>query len=385
MADSITLHRKEYGTYPEVAFSAPGVVNLLGEHTDYNEGYVLQMALDRRVEVAISRRKDNSLRFFTGNFNERKRTTVANIKYKREDRWANYLKGVLFEIGKRKMGFKGLNFTIFGDIPPEIGLAASAAMCTAAAYGMKKLFGYPFADKECVEIASSAERDFFGIEATLVDPMTSALAKGGRAMFIDMRQLEYSYVPLRLKDAKILVTVSNVPKVAAGKEFSLRKEECRKCVEYLNRKKPGKTLRDYSPEDLKGSMGLVPENTRRVCMHVAEENERVLEGREAVERGDLSGFGKLLSKSHESLRDNFEVSCPEIDWLVKRAGEIEDVLGARLTGSGFGGCTVTLIRERGLDAYYERLDEYERIFGFHPETFFCEAAAGVREVAVSGK
>ena len=386
MSDIISLHRKEYGSVPEVIVSAPGVVTLLGDQSDFNEGYILQFGLNRRVEVAVSKRKDSSLRFFAADFEERKRSTIANLKYKREDRWANYPKGVIGEILEQGHKLKkGLNFTISGKIPQEIGLGASAALCTATIYALRRLLALQLGDKECIELALGAESIFIGKETSIANFMTSALCKKERALYIDVRDLEYEHIPLKREGVVILLTIANIPKVAADKEIQFRKDECRRCLEYLRETGIGQSLRDFTAEDLKQSTGIVPENTRRLCMHVVKENNRVLEGKGALIKSDFVSLGKLLNKSHESLRDNYEVSCPEIDWLVKRAWELEDVLGSRLTGSGFGTCTVSLVREKGLDAYVERLEEYERIFGFNAETIMCDPDSGISVIDVPGR
>ncbi len=384
MVDINSLHRREYGASAEVIVSAPGVVTLLGEQTDYNEGFILQFGLNKRVEVAVSRRKDSSLRFYAADFEERKRSSISNLKYKREDRWANYPKGVVVEFLEDGYKIKkGLNFTIRGEIPLEVGLASSSALCTAAAYALRSLFDAQIGDKECLEYAMRAESAFLGKNATISDHMTSALSKKDRALFIDIRGLEYEYIPFSASGIVILLTLANVPLVSTETDMEMRRDECRRCVEYLRDQSGGDTLRDYTAEDIKLSLGVVPETTRRLCLHVVEENERVQDGKEALLKNDLALFGKILSKSHESLRDNYEVSCPEIDWLVKRAWELDEVLGARLTGTGHSSCTITLLEEKALPLYYERLEEYERIFGFNAETIICRPDEGVRYLPVS--
>jgi len=384
MIDISVHHQNEYGEKPEVIFSAPGVISLLGEHNDFNEGVMLQFALNKRVQVAVSRRKDSSLRFFAADFGERKRTTVANLKYKREDRWANYPKGVLAEIAEEGYKFKGLNFTIYGEVPLEIGLASSSALCTAATYALRELYKFPFGDKECVEISMRAETAFIGRETSISTHITSALGRAGELLHVDVRSLGYEFIPFQSDNVLLLLTISNVPKVLSDPELQFRKNECAKCVTYLNEHIPGTALRDYTVDDLKHGIGIVPESTRRLCMHVVEENLRVQEGKEALQNGDLQGLGKILNKSHESLRDYYEISCHEIDWLVKRAWEMEEVIGSRLIGSGFGGCTITLLQKQGLESYYRRLEEYERIFGFSAETVICEPSAGVEAILPVG-
>jgi len=380
MNNLFSLHKKEYGNEPEVVIQAPGIINIMGEHTDYNDGFVLQAALNRSVSVALSRRKDNSLRFFAPDINERKRTTIANLKYKREDRWANYPKGVIEEFIHYGYTFRGVDMTISGNIPQSIGLGSSAALGIAAAFGLKQLYGLTISETQMVQAAYLAETSFMGLDSEITDTLTACIAKKDTIVFLDLRSLKYEYIQFKHPDIKFLITNSNVPQSANESELKERKEICAQCVSYLSKRKSGLSLRDYSPMDLKSSMGLIPESVRRMCFHVVMENQRVLEAKQYLMNGDLQAVGKLMNRSHESLRDDFEVSCPELDWLVKRAWEMEGVYGSRMTGSGFGGCTITLIKESAIDKYIERLEEYERIFGFDAEAFVCELSGGVRVV-----
>jgi galactokinase len=216
------------------------------------------------------------------------------------------------------------------------------------------------------------------VKCGIMDQFISRMAKEGHAMLLDARWLTYRFVPLALQTARICITNSRVPHGLVDSEYNRRREECRRCVDLLSPRKPGTALRDYSPDDLRDSMGEIPETTRKRCLHVVEENQRVLEAEEALRRHDLVAFGKLMNRSHESLRDLYEVSCPELDWLVKRAQETEGVYGSRLTGAGFGGCTVTLIEEEAIPRYREHIMPYERIFGFRPEVYLCRPCGGAR-------
>jgi len=380
MNDLRSLHKLEFGTEPEVVASAPGTINLMGEHTDYNEGYVLQLGLNRSASVAISRRKDNSLRFYAADFNERKRTTIANLKYKREDRWANYSKGVLAELIQLGFTFRGVDISISGNVPQGIGLGSSSAIEVATAVAMKALFDFPLSESQIIQCASRAETEFMGLDSEITDPFASFIAREGNAVFLDLRTLEYSLIPLGFADAQFYVTNSSVPQVMIAPEIQERKNDCRECIEHLSSRRSGSALRDFTPHDLKTSMGVVPEAIRRVCLHVVQENQRVLEAKRALYSRDAERLGKLMNRSHESLRDYFEVSCPELDWLVKRATEIDGVYGSRMAGPGFGGCTITLLNPNALDRYRARLEEYERIFGFTAEAFLCEPARGAHIV-----
>jgi galactokinase len=380
MDDLKKYHLEEYGEEPEVIVSAPGRVNLIGEHTDYNEGFVFPMAIDFVIQAAASRRRDQNLKFFTINYNDRKRTSIPNLRFKREDRWANYPKGVLSVLLARGYKLGGMNFTFQGDIPVGAGLSSSAALEVAAGYAAQTLFGLDIPGPELALIAQEAENTFVGVRCGIMDQFISRLAREGHALLLDTRSLEYRHVPLALNRAVFLITNSNVPRGLIDSEYNQRRAECERCVALLNehKRKPGRALRDYTVSDLQDSMGLIPEPTRKKCLHVVEENQRVLEAEAALRKRDLVYFGKLMNRSHESLRDLYEVSCPELDWLVKRAWETDGVYGSRMTGAGFGGCTVTLLEERGIPVYKERIEVYERIFSFKPEVYVCRPAEGAR-------
>ncbi len=378
MNDLIRCHREEYGEEPEIIATAPGRVNLIGEHTDYNDGFVFPMAIDFTIFVAVSRRKDQHLRFYSVDFQDRKRAALSNLRFKKEDRWANYPKGVISVLLSRGYNLGGISFTVKGNIPQGAGLSSSAAFEIATAYALQKLFDLNLFGPYLARLAQEAEDNFVGVRCGIMDQFISCMAKEGHAMLLDTRSLEYRHIPLNLNHVKILITNSNVPRGLVDSEYNQRRAECEKCVSILNLKKPGTALRDYTKEDLRDSMGLIPESTRRKCVHVVEENARVLEAELALSRRDIVYFGKLMSRSHESLRDLYEVSCPELDWLVKRAWETEGVYGSRMTGAGFGGCTVTLIEEKAIPVYKSRIELYERIFSFKPETFICKPSGGAK-------
>ena len=380
MDDLIRSHLEEYGQDPNIIAQAPGRVNLIGEHTDYNEGFVLPMAIDYYVRVALSRRKDQHLRFFSSDLQDRKRTSLSNLRFKKEDRWANYPKGIISVLLNRGYDIGGLSFTVMGNVPIGVGLSSSAALEVATAYAVQKLLGIEISGPELARLAQEAENSFVGVQCGIMDQFVSRMAQAGSAMFIDTRNMEYRHIPINLLTVKILITNSSVPRSLVDSEYNQRRAECEKCVSLLSARKSGRSLRDYSAADLRDSMGLIPETTRKRCLHVVEENERVREAEGALKKNDIVSFGKLMNRSHESLRDQYEVSCPELDWLVKRAWETEGVYGSRMTGAGFGGCTVTLIEEEAIPKYEARLVAYEKIFSFKPETFLCHPSDGARIV-----
>ena len=371
------FHEQEFGCDPEVVVSAPGTIDIIGDLGYQEDGMSVQIALDRYLSVAISRRKDVSLRFFSADLNERKRTTLPNLKYRREDRWANYPKGVINEVVQLGYELSGMDLTIKSDIPPGIGLGASAALGVATAVGVAAVNELRLGDFQIIQSASMAESSFMSIDSTITDQFTTTIAKEDKGVFLDLSTLNYEYLPVKLGEAKLLLTISNVPLVPAVEELQERKDRVAECVEFLRQRKGTPSLRELSTEDLNSSMGIVPEDMRRLCLHVLQERERAIDARNFLESGDVTTLGKLLTRSHESQRDNYEISCPEIDWLVKRTGEIDGIYGSRMIGQGFGGCTLSLVKETSIPRYVERLDEYERIFGFRPETLICHPADGV--------
>jgi galactokinase len=379
MKDIAALHRAEYDVAPEIIAAAPGVVKFLGEHTEASDGLVLAAALSFEIQVAISLRRDSSLRFFAADLGERKRTSVGNLKFKREDRWANYPKGVLDLLVKDGLPAKGVNFTITGDIPMGLGLASSAALGLASALAFKELFGLNKRGEELAELARRAEAEFLGHPVPSYDHMAGAAPAGGTVSIVDLRTDRRRAVPFLDGDFLVVLTDSKVPRLNVDMELKQRAEDCMRCLAALARGSQ-KTLRDFGPEEVDELMGILPESVRRRCLHVVEEIARVAEAEEALIKGDAAAFGRAVNKSHISLRNLYEVSCPEIDWLAKRAVEIDGVLCSRLTGKGFGGCTVSVMTESSLPEYKKRLEDYERIFGFRPAIHETRLAGGLRVV-----
>ncbi|MBL8966799.1 MAG: galactokinase [Spirochaetaceae bacterium] len=377
MKDIVALHRAEYEGPPEVVAAAPGVVKLLGEQLEAAEPLVLATAISFEVQVAVSLRRDSSLRFFAADLGERKRTSISNLKFKREDRWANYPKAVLDLLLREGLPAKGLNFTVAGDIPIGLGLASSNALVLASALALKELFGLQKRSEELSDFARRAETAFLGKPSSLFDSLTAALATPGSVSIIDLRSGRRRALPFLDGDYVLVFTDSKVPRFSVEAELRQREEDCRRCLAALHQGGK-KGLRDFSPEEVDELMGSLPESVRRRSLHVVEETRRVLEAEEALAKGDGPAFGRVINKSHGSLRNLYEVSCPEIDWLQKRALEIEGVLCSRLTGKGFGGCTATVMLRHAVPEYKKRLEEYERIFGFRPAVYEAELAGGFR-------
>ncbi|MDR0400402.1 MAG: galactokinase [Treponema sp.] len=403
MLDIGPIHRKEYELETDrsetvVIAEAPGRIHYLGEHGEPGAGLYLSSAIDRYVRVAVSPRKDNSIRFYAADLNERKRTTLVNLKYKREDRWANYLKVAVYLFAELGCPVKGLNFTLCGDIPQQVGLASSTAVEVAAVMALKGLLRISIGERELFNRLCAAGEFFFGKNLSSVDYLIVLSARKDQFLLVDEAVMEVTKFKSTLSRYQILVMDSRVPRLGVEDELAQRRRETKKGLGILSRNPPpssiregidplrkvmqGLSFRDFVSVDLVEFMGNLPEEIRRRSMHVVQEIRRVYEAYEAIRRSDSAGLSKIILHSHESLRDLYEVSCPEIDWLVKRAQEIEGVLGSRMTGQGFGGCTYTILQENAVEEYRNRLEDYERIFGFHPLLYPIKIATGSRVLAV---
>jgi galactokinase len=399
MLDIGPIHRKEYEVDTDrsetlVIAEAPGRIHYLGEHGEPGAGLYLSSAIDRCVRVAASLRKDNSIRFYAADLGERKRTTLVNLKYKREDRWANYIKVAIHVFAELGCPVKGLNFTLSGDIPQQVGLASSTAIEVAAATALKGLFQISVGERDLFNRLCAAGEFFLGKSVCPVDYLIALSARKDQFLLVDESAMELTKIKSTLSRYRILVMDSRVPRLGVEAELNQRRRETKKGLELLSRNPPpsvarggidplrkvmqGFSFRDFATTDLVEFMGNLPEEIRRRSMHVVREIRRVYEARDAIINSDTAALSKIILHSHESLRDLYEVSCPEIDWLVKRAQEIEGVLGSRMTGQGFGGCTYTILREEAVGEYRTRLEDYERIFGFHPIVYPIKIATGSR-------
>ncbi|MDR2150967.1 MAG: galactokinase [Spirochaetaceae bacterium] len=383
MADIGPIHCGEYGVdidqyEPVVIAQAHGRIHYLGEHGEPAHGLFLSSAIDRSVRVAVSARKDASLRFYAADSGERKRTTLVNFRYKREDRWANLIKVALHIFIKLNYITKGLNFTVTGTIPQHIGLASSQAIEIASALALRAFFRVPMTERELLDRLAAAHEFFFEKTAPIVDYAVILFAQKDHFIVVDEPTLEIRPVKVDLSTYKILLMDARVPRIPIDEELAERQEAIKKGLEVLSHKRAGATFRDYVTVDMLQFTGSLSEEIRRRTTHIIQELRRIPEAVQALETADQQALAKIIQHSHESLRDQYEVSCPEIDWLVKRAQEIEGVVGSRMTGHGFGGCTYTLINEEAVSEFKRRLEDYERIFGFHPVIYEIKPGEGAR-------
>jgi len=405
MFDISTVHRKEYeldsnrseglsvgrrtgkvATTVETGIvaiaQAPGRIHFLGEHGNLGTGLYLSAAIDRCIRVAVSPRKDSSLRFYAPDLGERKRTTLASLKYKREDRWANYVKVALQLFVDMGIPVKGLNFTVMGDIPQHVGLASSSAIEIASAVALRWLLKAKVNETDLARKLAATHLLYFEKDPGLVDYLVGLSARSDQLLVVDESNLNVTKVKSPFSRCKIIITDSRVPRIGVETELNARTENVAAALEMLSQGRKGASLREFAALDLMESMGNLPEKMRRRSLHVVQEIQRVSDAAEFLRRSDMTGFSRLIFHSHEGLRDLYEISCPEIDWMVKRAQETLGVFGARMAGHGFGGCTYAIVKNEAVEEYRKRLDDYERIFGFHPLFHEVKIATGSRVISV---
>lgn len=373
--------RERHGGAPRL-FAAPGRINLIGEHTDYNDGFVLPMAIDRGVVVAATPRSDRRVRVFSLDVDGEIELDLDRPGPPRRGSWIDRVEGVAQSLARRGVALSGAELVLSGDVPHGAGLSSSAALEVAVGMALWSLAGGAVDRVTLALAAQAAENDWVGTRCGVMDPMIAALGAADRALLIDCRSLEVSPVPLALPDHVIAVLDTRVTHDLASSAYNDRRAECERGVELLGRWLPDiRALRDVSPDDFEPLAAQLPEPVRRRCRHVIGENARTLGAAAALRVGDLSRFGRLMAESHRSLRDDFEVSCPELDLLAEVAAATPGVLGGRMTGGGFGGCVIALC-ELGAEARFiaAASSAFDRRFGRVPIALSSRAAAGAREV-----
>ena len=362
-------------------FRAPGRVNLIGEHTDYNDGFVLPSAIRFSAWIAGRRRLDRRVAVYSRNFDDAREFDLEHLPEKPRRHWSDYIAGILITLREAGLPLTGSDLIVGGDVPIGSGLSSSAALETVAAFALLSLAGIPVDRTQVALLCQKAERDFVGVRVGIMDQFVSGHAKTGSALLLDCRSLNYRFAPIR-PDVSIVIANSMVHHKLASSEYNQRRAECEEGVRVLSQHLPGITaLRDVRMEHLDRYRGDLGPLVFRRCRHVVTENRRVLLAIEALEHNDFAGFGQLMYASHQSLREDYEVSCPELDLLVQFASSLPGVYGARMTGGGFGGCTVNLVRAEEVGVFRERIAaEYRETTGMQPDIYVTDAAAGAEEV-----
>jgi len=363
------------------AFSAPGRVNLIGEHTDYNEGFVLPMAIEKKIIMLGQLRNDRLVQVFDLVYKNKRKFSLDALTPLKKDTWANYLMGVMDEIQKAGYPLQGANLIFTSNIPQRVGLSSSAALEVVTALTMAKLNSLKIKPVEMAHLCRRAENNFVGVSCGIMDQYVSCLGQKYYALFIDCRSNDYELVPFKNHNYQVVICNSKVQRGLVDSEYNKRREECKIAAEFFNHKlnRGVRALRDVTLDEYKKYQSQLPEVIARRTRHIILENYRVQSGVQALRMGNYFAFGQLMIESHQSLKDDYEVSCAELDLLVDLALKQEGVLGARMTGAGFGGCTVNLLRREYIDAFEKTIKQgYKKITGITPVIYVTPPAEGAK-------
>ncbi len=366
------------GVRPSVV-SAPGRVNLIGEHTDYNDGFVMPSAIGLCTRVAVSAREDRRLAIRSGQIPGEFEFDLDHLPARGMGDWCDYVVGVAVVLRQNGHALKGANLWVESEVPIGAGLSSSAAIEVACALALMELDGIALPMVELARLCQRSENTFIGARVGIMDQFVSCLGKAGNALLLDCRSLEFEFIPIPDR-VRMVVCNTMVKHQHAGGEYNRRREECEEGVKILARWYPEiRALRDVSGDQLAEHEKDIPEKIFRRCRHVVEENARVQEGARRLRAGDLNGFGELMRESHRSLRDLYEVSCRELDLMAEAAEGLPGYYGGRMTGGGFGGCTLNLVEATSAEEFGELISmRYQAAMGIEPAVYICSAAGGAR-------
>ena len=363
-------------------FRAPGRVNLIGEHTDYNDGFVMPFAIDRATIVAGTARPDRRIEAVALDMNETAAIDLEAEPQKKRKSWVDYVEGTARCVEEQFGRLGGANILITSDVPIGSGLSSSAALETSVGFALLSLAGIEIDRKELAFAAQKAEHEFAGIRSGIMDQFASSFCKKGNAVLLDCRSLAAEHIPFETPDTITVVCDTKVEHSLASSEYNKRREECEEGVRLLQRRRPEiKALRDVTIDELNHARPDLSDVVFRRCRHVITENDRTLEAAEFFKLHHLIEAGKLMFESHRSLRDDYEVSCKELDALVEIASSVPEVYGARMTGGGFGGCTVNIVRREAVEKFEKAIREgYLKRFKKLPDIYRFYAADGASEM-----
>lgn len=362
-------------------YFAPGRVNLIGEHTDYNGGHVFPCALTMGTYAAARKRGDSVLRFYSMNFEDVGvvETSLDDLVCKDEAGWTNYPKGVVWAFGEKGYHVpSGMDIVISGDIPNGSGLSSSASLEVLMGVILRDLFGFEVSQVEIAQIGQYSENNFNGMNCGIMDQFASAMGKKDCAIFLNTADLSYEYALVKLEHARIVIANSNVKHNLVGSEYNVRRQQCESALKQLQSVVSIETLGDLDIEGFEAVKGAVADPVeQRRAKHAVYENQRTLDAVKALKENDIAAFGKLMNASHVSLRDDYEVSCPEMDILAEEAWKVPGVLGSRMTGGGFGGCTVSIVENDQVDTFIETVGSaYEKCTGIKADFYVVDIGQG---------
>lgn len=380
LSDIVGLYENRFDTHPLLVRSC-GRINIIGEHTDYNDGFVLPAAVDKYVYFAIGENGTTESHLYAADIKQSHSFGINKIEPCGK-LWANYLMGIMQQLQERGVPLEGVDCVFGGNLPIGSGLSSSAALECGFALGLKTLFQVEASLVELAQLAQRSSHQFVGIPCGIMDQFASLLGRAGQAIKLDCRSLQYEYIPLELGECELVLINTKVHHELASSEYPVRVKECREGVEAIRQYHPEvKSLRDVSLAMLEEYRAALPEVTYRRCAYVIRENGRLEEAAICLAEGRMERLGELLLLTHEGLRDDYEVSSPELDFLVAFAKGFDGVLGARLMGGGFGGCTINLVRKEAKEKFLrEATKAYFRQFGIHSEYYFVRPVDGTTVV-----
>ncbi|MDR0646771.1 MAG: galactokinase [Elusimicrobiota bacterium] len=373
--------KKIFKYEPQGSFFAPGRVNLIGEHIDYNGGYVFPSALSLGTYAAAAKRNDKKIRFYSVNFPQNGviEVDLSDIIYRKEDGWTNYPKGIISIFAAEGLKIdRGFDIVYNGNIPNGAGLSSSASIEVCTGVLLNDFFKFGLDNVAIAKLSQKAENEFVGMNCGIMDQFASAMGKKERAIFLDCSSLDYKYVPLELKEMSIVIINTNKKRELAGSKYNERRRECEDALKDLQTKLNIKNLCSLGPEEFENNKDLIKNPVaRKRAKHAIYENARTIAACKILEKNDVAGFGKLMKESHDSLRYDYEVSCKELDAAVKLALDHQGTIGARMTGAGFGGCAVCIVKNGDIEDFIKDIKpEYKKITGFDAEFYIACAETG---------
>jgi galactokinase len=377
-------YREKFGV-PALVSRAPGRVNLIGEHTDYNDGFVMPGAIGAYTWVAAGLRTDRVLKIFSSRYGDETVLSLDDLEGPPRKHWSDFIRGVAATLQSAGHKLAGGNLVVHGEVPPGAGLSSSASLEVAVALALAQLAGVTVPRLELARLCQKAEHEYVGTRCGLMDQFAVSFGVAGNALMLDCRSLEYKLLPLP-QDVRLVVCNSMVRHDLASGEYNLRRRDCETGLKLLQARLPAiRALRDVTMENLERHQQVLPQTVYRRCRHVVAENRRVLQACSALESEDAEQFGRLMYESHASLRDDYEVSCRELDLLVELASSFDGLFGARMMGGGFGGSTINLVRAECAAAFESHISQaYFDKTGIAPEVSECELAQGAECWEIKG-
>jgi len=363
-------------------FFSPGRVNLIGEHTDYNGGYVFPCALNYGTYLAIRKIEDNKLRFSTLNFTDDSDKEIKGLFSKTGNNWFNYPLGIINEFIKKGVSINGLEFLYYGDVPNGAGLSSSASIEMVTAVAINELFNAGRDTLDMVKMSQRAENDFVGMNCGIMDQFAVGFGRKDNAIFLNCDTLAYENVPVVLNDCELIITNTNKRRGLTDSKYNERRGECDKAVELLHQYKPIKNLSELNTAEINVLDKYIKDPViRKRARHVISENGRVTEAVRVLKENNLERFGELMNLSHDSLKDDYEVTGIELDTLVYEGRKLPGVIGTRMTGAGFGGCTVSIVKKSDSTYFMTALSAaYQKITGLVPDFYLPEIGDGARRI-----